>query len=187
MELSASTVKAVSPLPLREDDPPNEVSVPAVKAEAARDPWHKEKDIYKIKYIQTYCKNSIQSSPWLFKKCISHLLKIISVLHLLRKINTVRGIRGSWEATGPRGWTEGGRKSHNRHCSYCSSDLSSHLLIKSNTPHKILQGPESAIYSQAEIHLCISVQMINQSDVKALSKYQANSRSALRKTTAHTD
>lgn len=38
MELSASTIKAVSPLPLREDVPPNEVRVPAVKAEAARDP-----------------------------------------------------------------------------------------------------------------------------------------------------
>lgn len=63
MELSASTVKAVSPLPLREDDPPNEVSVAAVKAEAARDPWHNEKEICYIKYIQTYCNNSIQSSP----------------------------------------------------------------------------------------------------------------------------
>jgi len=37
-EVSASTVKAVSPLPLREDVPPKEVRVAAVKAEAARDP-----------------------------------------------------------------------------------------------------------------------------------------------------
>lgn len=34
------------------------------------------------------------SSPSLSKESISHLLEIISVLHLLRQINTVRGIRG---------------------------------------------------------------------------------------------
>lgn len=38
MEFSASTIIAVSPLPLREDVPPKEVSVAAVRAEAARDP-----------------------------------------------------------------------------------------------------------------------------------------------------
>lgn len=38
MEVSASKVTAVSPLPLREDVPPKEVRVAAVKAEAARDP-----------------------------------------------------------------------------------------------------------------------------------------------------
>lgn len=37
-EVSASTVKVVSPLPLREDDPPKDVRIPPVKAEAARDP-----------------------------------------------------------------------------------------------------------------------------------------------------
>lgn len=37
-EVSASTVRDVSPLPLREDVPPKDVRVPAVKAEAARDP-----------------------------------------------------------------------------------------------------------------------------------------------------
>lgn len=35
---SASRVRAVSPLPLREDVPPRDVRVPAVKEEAARDP-----------------------------------------------------------------------------------------------------------------------------------------------------
>lgn len=40
-EVSASTVKAVSPLPLREEVPPKDVSVPAVRAEAARDPWRR--------------------------------------------------------------------------------------------------------------------------------------------------
>lgn len=38
MDVSASTVIAVSPLPLREELPPMEVRVAAVKAEAARDP-----------------------------------------------------------------------------------------------------------------------------------------------------
>lgn len=42
MEVSVSTVIAVSPLPLREDVPPEEVRVAAVEAEAARDPWERE-------------------------------------------------------------------------------------------------------------------------------------------------
>lgn len=43
MDVSASTVKAVSPLPLREDVPPKDVSVAAVKAEPARDPFGEKK------------------------------------------------------------------------------------------------------------------------------------------------
>ena len=38
IDVSASTVIDVSPLPLREEVPPKDVRVPAVKAEAARDP-----------------------------------------------------------------------------------------------------------------------------------------------------
>lgn len=42
-EVSASTVRDVSPLPLREDVPPKDGRIPPVKAEAARDPCELKK------------------------------------------------------------------------------------------------------------------------------------------------
>lgn len=51
-DVSASTVKVVSPLPLREDVPPKDGRIPPIKAEAARDPckW-KERESFIHSYF----------------------------------------------------------------------------------------------------------------------------------------
>lgn len=75
-DVSASRVTAVSPLPLREDVPPRDVRVPAVKAEAARDPWEGFE-------IWNVFSGIIKEQCWL--KFPGYLIKIISVLYLQRQ------------------------------------------------------------------------------------------------------